>query len=89
MALGVGKLLKKACVSPVAARNVLHCTTVMTNICIELIAAMVGRIATKGFWDVLEISHGRMPRLYDLTCSRPLPMVQLYLHREMDEQVDK
>lgn len=89
VALGVGDLLKEAGVPPDAVRDVLHGTTVVTNTCIELTGAKVGLIATKGFRDVLEISRGRMPRLYDLTWSRPLPLVPRYLRREVDERVDK
>ncbi len=89
VALGVGELLKEACVSPAAVRDVLHGTTVVTNTCIELTGAKVGLITTKGFRDVLEISRGRMPRLYDLAWSRPQPLVPRYLRREVDERVDK
>ncbi|MEW5725995.1 MAG: hydantoinase/oxoprolinase N-terminal domain-containing protein, partial [Thermodesulfobacteriota bacterium] len=64
---GAAELLQEARVRPEAVREVLHGTTVVTNTCIELTGARVGLITTKGFRDVLEISRGRMPRLYDLT----------------------
>ena len=89
VAEGVGALLKEAGVSPAAVREVLHGTTIVTNTCIELTGAKVGLITTKGFRDVLEISRGRMPRLYDLAWSRPVPLVPRALRLEIDERVDK
>ena len=89
VAVGVGELLKEAGVSPDSVSDVLHGTTIVTNTCIELTGAKVGLITTQGFRDVLEISRGRMPRLYDLTWSRPAPLVPRYLRREIDERVNK
>ncbi len=89
VAQGVGGLLKEAEVPPEAVREVLHGTTIVTNTCIELTGAKVGLITTKGFRDVLEISRGRMPKLYDLTWARPVPLVPRALRMEIDERVDK
>ena len=89
VAEGVRELLAEAGVPPTAVRDVLHGTTIVTNTCIELTGAKVGLITTKGFRDVLEISRGRMPRLYDLTWSRPVPLVPRALRMEIDERVDK
>jgi N-methylhydantoinase A len=89
VAVGVGELLKEANVPADSVSDVLHGTTIVTNTCIELTGAKVGLITTQGFRDVLEISRGRMPRLYDLTWSRPAPLVPRYLRREIDERVDR
>jgi N-methylhydantoinase A len=89
VASGVGELLDEAGVAPEAVRDVLHGTTIVTNTCIELKGAKVGLITTQGFRDILEISRGRMPRLYDLTWSRPLPLVPRYLRYEVNERIDK
>lgn len=68
-------------------REVAHGTTVVTNTCIELTGAKVGLITTKGFRDVLEISRGRMPELYNVAWSRPIPLVPRYLRLEVDERI--
>src|SRR5439155_4915586 len=41
-----------------------------------------------GFRDVLEIRRMRLPRLYDLTWSKPPPLVERALRLEVDERVD-
>ena len=45
-------------------------------------------ITTKGFRDVLEIRTLRMPRLYDLTWTKPAPLVERYLRQVVDERID-
>lgn len=86
---GVKQLLSEAAVNPFAIKEVLHGTTIVTNTCIELTGAKVGLITTKGFRDVLEIGRGRMPRLYDLTWMKPVPLVPRYLRFEVDERIDR
>lgn len=86
---GVSALLNETRVSPEELGEVLHGTTIVTNTCIELTGAKVGLITTKGFRDVLEISRGRMPRLYDLTWTKPTPLVPRYLRLEVNERIDK
>src|SRR3984893_6531455 len=65
-----------------------HGTTVASNAILEHKGARVGLITTKGFRDVLEIRTLRMPRLYDLTWTKPPPMVERYLRKVVDERVD-
>ena len=50
--------------------------------------ARTGLITTKGFRDVLEIRTLRMPRLYDLSWTKPPPLVERYLRVEVDERVN-
>jgi N-methylhydantoinase A len=68
--------------------EVLHGTTVASNAILELGGARTGLITTRGFRDVLEIRHLRMPRLYDLTWDKPLPLVERRLRAEVDERIN-
>ena len=68
--------------------EVLHGTTVASNAILELRGARTGLITTRGFRDVLEIRHLRMPRLYDLTWDKPLPLVERRLRAEVEERIN-
>ncbi len=68
--------------------ELLHGTTVGSNAILELKGARTGLITTAGFRDVLEIRTLRMPRLYDLTWEKPVPLVERYLRREVKERID-
>lgn len=68
--------------------EVVHGSTIVTNACIELTGAKIGVITTKGFRDVLEIGRGRMPVMYDLTWSKPVPLAPRYLRLEVDERIN-
>ena len=68
--------------------EVLHGTTVASNAILELKGARTGLVTTRGFRDVLEIRRLRMPRLYDLTWEKPVPLVERYLRLEVDERVN-
>lgn len=70
-----------------ACSAVVHGTTVATNAIIERKGAVTGVITTKGFRDVLELRRIRVPRLYDLTWEKPLPLVERYLRTEVDERM--
>src|SRR3989440_11622675 len=63
-------------------------TTVASNAILEHKGARVGLITTKGFRDVLEIRTLRMPKLYDLTWTKPAPLVERYLRKVVDERID-
>ncbi len=65
-----------------------HGTTVASNAILEYKGARTGLITTKGFRDVLEIRTLRMPRLYDLTWTKPVPLVERYLRQVVDERID-
>src|SRR5436190_6553255 len=64
-----------------------HGTTVASNAILEHKGARVGLITTKGFRDVLEIRTLRMPKLYDLTWTKPAPLVERYLRKVVDERI--
>jgi len=68
--------------------EVVHGSTIVTNACIELKGAKIGVITTKGFRDVLEIGRGRMPVMYDIRWSKPVPLAPRYLRVEVDERIN-
>ncbi len=65
-----------------------HGTTVASNAILEHKGARTGLITTKGFRDVLEIRTLRMPRLYDMAWTKPMPLVERYLRQVVDERID-
>ena len=77
---GVGQLLAELSVAPSAIAEVLHGTTVGSNIILQRKGARTGLITTRGFRDVLEIGRIRMPDMFDLTWDKPKPLV-LRRHR--------
>jgi N-methylhydantoinase A len=64
-----------------------HGTTVATNAIIEGKTARVGFITTAGFRDLLEIQRQIRPRLYDLFCDKPPPLVPRRRCVEVRERV--
>ena len=86
---GLKEVFSEKGINGSSIKEVIHGTTIVTNTCIELTGAKVGLITTKGFRDVLEISRGRMPELYNLAWSRPVPLVPRYLRLEVDERISR
>jgi N-methylhydantoinase A len=68
--------------------EILHGTTVASNVILEQKGARTALITTKGFRDVLEIRTLRMPRLYDMSWTKPPPLVERRLRYEVDERVN-
>jgi N-methylhydantoinase A len=68
--------------------ELLHGTTVASNAILEHKGARTGLITTRGFRDVLEIRNLRMPRLYDMSWTKPPPLVERRLRTEVDERVN-
>src|SRR5438132_3678817 len=68
--------------------ELLHGTTIASNAILEHKGARTGLITTKGFRDVLEIRNLRMPRLYDMSWTKPLPLVERRLRTEVDERIN-
>ena len=85
---GLGELFAETGLSGGAIEEIRHGTTVASNAILEHKGARVGLITTKGFRDVLEIRTLRMPRLYDLTWTKPPPLVERYLRKVVDERID-
>ena len=85
---GLEALFSRYGVAPDAIDEILHGTTVASNAVLERSGARVGLITSRGFRDVLELRNLRMPRLYDLTWEKPLPLVERYLRVTVDERVN-
>ena len=86
---GIQDIFKMEGIRPSAIKDVVHGTTIVTNTCIELTGSEVGLITTEGFRDVLEIARGRMPELYNMAWSKPLPLVPRHLRFEVRERIGK
>ena len=68
--------------------EVVHGSTVATNIVLERKGARAGLITTKGFGDVLEIGRQTRPKIYDLEPRRPEPLIPRERRYELDERTD-
>jgi N-methylhydantoinase A len=67
--------------------DVLHATTVGSNTVLEGKGARTALITTKGFRDILEIRDLRMPRLYDISWTKPRALVERRLRLEVTEKL--
>jgi N-methylhydantoinase A len=85
---GLSALIRERGLESAKIADLLHGTTVASNAILELKGARTGLITTRGFRDVLEIRTLRMPRLYDLSWTKPPPLVERHLRTEVDERVD-
>ena len=85
---GLAALFAEHSIDPGAITEVLHGTTVASNAILEMKGARTGLITTHGFRDVLEIRTLRMPRLYDLSWTKPMPLIERHLRVEVDERID-
>src|SRR5712664_3558743 len=85
---GLRKVFHETGLAGGTIEEIRHGTTVASNAILEHKGARVGLITTKGFRDVLEIRTLRMPRLYDLAWTKPVPLVERYLRKVVDERVD-
>src|SRR5580765_8767689 len=85
---GLAELLAEIGGMPQGITELLHGTTVASNAILEHKGARTGLITTKGFRDVLEIRNLRMPRLYDMSWTKPVPLVERRLRTEVDERVN-
>src|SRR5437868_4199029 len=85
---GLSDVFRETGLSGGAIEEIRHGTTVASNAILEHKGARVGLITTKGFRDVLEIRTLRMPKLYDLTWTKPAPLVDRYLRKVVDERIN-
>jgi N-methylhydantoinase A len=85
---GLATVFAEAGLDAAVIEQVRHGTTVASNAILERKGAKTGLIGSKGFRDVLEIRTLRMPRLYDLTWTKPPPLVERYLRVTVDERVN-
>src|SRR5919198_1424335 len=84
---GLSEVFTETGLGGAAIEEIRHGTTVASNAILEHKGARVGLITTKGFRDVLEIRTLRMPRLYDIGWTKPVPLVERYLRKVVDERV--
>jgi N-methylhydantoinase A len=84
---GVDALLHELSIPPTAVAEILHGTTVASNAILQKSGAATGLITTRGFRDVLEIGRIRMPEMFDLTWSKPQPLVPRRYRLEVTERV--
>ena len=68
--------------------EVVHGTTLVTNLLIERKGAATGLVVTKGTRDVLDIGREWRYDLYDLNLKLPAPLVASERRREVDERLD-
>jgi len=85
---GLAELICECHLDDAKIVELLHGTTVASNAILELKGARTGLITTKGFRDVLEIRTLRMPRLYDLSWTKPPPLVERHLRVEVNERIN-
>jgi N-methylhydantoinase A len=85
---GLAQLLAEIGGGEARIERLLHGTTVASNAILEHKGAKTGLITTRGFRDVLEIRNLRMPRLYDMSWTKPPPLVERRLRVEVDERVN-
>jgi N-methylhydantoinase A len=85
---GLAELLAEIEGEAAGIAELLHGTTVASNAILEHKGAKTGLITTKGFRDVLEIRNLRMPRLYDMSWTKPPPLVERRLRVEVDERIN-
>jgi N-methylhydantoinase A len=85
---GLAEVFRDTGVSADAIEEIRHGTTVASNAILERKGARVGLITTQGFRDILEIRTLRMPRLYDMTWTKPEPLVERYLRQTVAERID-
>jgi len=84
---GLRALLAELAIPPGDVAEVLHGTTVGSNTLLQRSGAATGLITTRGFRDVLEIGRIRMPEMFDLTWSKPKPLVPRRYRLEVAERI--
>jgi N-methylhydantoinase A len=85
---GLAEVFRETGLGGNAIEEIRHGTTVASNAILEHKGAKTGLITTRGFRDVLEIRTLRMPRMYDLTWTKPAPLVERYLRQVVDERIN-
>jgi N-methylhydantoinase A len=85
---GVTELMAEIGAPLQGLRELLHGTTVATNLILEHKGARTALLTTRGFRDVLELRRVRVPALYEPLFVRPAPLVPRNLRLEIDERMD-
>ncbi|PLT33088.1 hydantoinase/oxoprolinase family protein [Bacillus sp. V5-8f] len=85
---GVIDVIEKSGIDQTAIKTFIHGTTVIINALTERKGVKTGLITTKGFRDVLEIARGNRPDLFNVRYQKPIPFVDRYLRKEVDERLN-
>ena len=85
--LGAMAGLAETSVSSLDVEFLAHGTTVATNALLERTGGRTALVTTEGFRDVIEIGRQNRPSLYDLTMSRPAPLVPRELRFTVRERM--
>ncbi|QEH96848.1 hydantoinase/oxoprolinase family protein [Gluconobacter thailandicus] len=75
-------------VAPSQFGQLLHASTIATNVILASKGAKMALVTTEGFRDVLELRRIRVPRLYEPLYRKPKPLVPRRLRREVPERLD-
>lgn len=75
VAAGIAAVLAAAGLDPAAVTEIVHGTTVASNTILQKTGARTGLLTTAGFRDVLEIGRIRTPGMFDLSWTKPEPLV--------------
>jgi N-methylhydantoinase A len=84
---GLLALLDQVGLPPAAVKEIVHGTTVGSNAILQKRGSKTGLLTTVGFRDVLEIGRIRTPKMFDLTWSKPEPLVPRRWRLEVDERM--
>jgi N-methylhydantoinase A len=84
---GLEAALRSAGWSPSSVSSIFHGMTVATNAVIEGHGSVPALVTTKGFRDILEMTNGRRPKLYDLMWEKPKPLVPRRLRFEIAQRI--
>src|SRR5690349_248386 len=85
---GVIELMAEIGAPMTGLRELLHGSTIATNLILEHKGARTALLTTHGFRDVLELRRVRVPALYQPLFVRPAPLVPRNLRFEIDERID-
>ncbi len=85
---GIEEILEMHSLYPSDISLVVHGTTVATNSMLERKGARVALLTTAGLEDVLEIGRQNRDDIYDLSASRPEPLVQRENRIGVNERLD-
>ncbi|MAF49669.1 MAG: hydantoinase/oxoprolinase family protein [Rhodospirillales bacterium] len=85
---GVLNTIHRSDLKPADISFFAHGTTVVINALTERKGAKTGLITTKGFRDILEITRGNRPDIFNFYFSKPEPFVPRHLRREVEERTE-
>lgn len=85
---GVMNVIKESGLKFSEIKEFIHGSTVVINAITERKGVKTALITTKGFRDVLEIARGNRPDLFNIRYKKPVPFVERYLRKEVEERLN-